>query len=142
MENKFNDPAYIAWKWCDFTIDIIDDKKFDAEAFLELFNESFAVLREYTCESSVCREMMELVKSIGVFLGTRFTPVDHEHSAACELADAMLTHCLCGSKKDTSASKGVWSFIRDEIEVDFENAEEELFRWTLTIEELSDLGIW
>ena len=107
-----------------------------------MFKETFTAIRDYSHKNTIDRDVMELVKEISAFLATRFTYVSTVHSAACELTDAMLTHCFCGDRKDTLSSKGTWCFVNDEIEVDFNDAAEELFRCSIEIEKLTDIGVW
>ena len=72
---------------------------------------------------SVNKELIELVKDVSGFVATRFSKVNYWHLAACELTDAMLTNCLQGDKQDEAISKGKWTLLTTEIDVDFLDVE-------------------
>ena len=142
MNDNFSTLEDLQFEWYFFTTDVLIQKTFDEELFLKLFKETFEAVRQYSCEDYIPRKAMELFKAISGFVGTRLQPINHEHSAACELAEAMITHCFCEEKKDSLTAKGKWIFLNNEIEVDFDDAEIEHFRWTVEIEKLSDIGLW
>ena len=96
-------------------------KTFDEALFFKLFKETFEAVRQYSCEDYIPREVMGMFKSISGFVGTRNEPVDYDHSAACELAEAMVTHCFCENKKDTQTAKGKWILFNSKIDVDFDS---------------------
>ena len=140
MEKKYAIAGPLAMDWWFLTVDVLKDKKFDENLYFRLFKESFDFVRKYAYEDTISREGMELFKNISIFVGTRFNSINNEHYVACELADAMITHCFCDEKKDILTSKGKWVLFRDEIEVDFDDVEMEYFRWTVEIEKLFDIG--
>lgn len=142
MESNLETVEFLSVEWWNLTDTVLIDKTFDEEVFLSLFKKTFAAVCEYSCKNFIHREVMELVKNISGFLGTRFTPINNNHSAACEFTDAMLTHCFCGEKKYTLTSKGTWSLFGDEIEVDFDNSDDEFFEFVIRIDKLDDMGIW
>ena len=76
------------------------------------------------------KELIELVKDVSGFVATRFSKVNYWHLAACELTDAMLTDCLQGDKQDEPLSKGKWTLLTTEIDVDFRNVDNMLFNFS------------
>lgn len=132
----------LAQDWWDLTMTITCNNSFDEDTFSRLLQDTYTAVRQYSTENCICRDAMDLYKNICAFLGTRFAPISYAHSAACELTDAMLTHCFCGEKKDTLTSKGTWCLLSVDIDVDFEHVEEEHFNWKIDIEKLSDMGLW
>lgn len=133
MNIDFNVTFILPDKWWELTENVLSEKKFDGEAFIALFKETFDVLRYCVCEDSVDKRLIELVKVIGGFSATRFAHLNYEHLAACELADALLANCLQGDKKDKPITRGTWCYIC-EIELDFSDADEALFVVTQEIE--------
>jgi hypothetical protein len=130
----FNVTDILPDKWWELTKNVLSEKKFDREAFVELFKDTFEVLRYCACEDRVDKGLIELVKDIGGFSGTRFAHLNYEHLAACELADALLTNCLqCEKNDEPTMGKWHWCYMCD-IELDFSNAEEALFVVTQEIE--------
>ena len=142
MDDKFSKIIDLQLEWDFLTTDILILETFDEELFFKLFKETFEAVRQYSCEDYIPREVMGMFKSICGFVGTRREPVNYDHSAACELAEAMVTHCFCENKKDTQTAKGKWILFNSEIDVDFDDAEIEHFRWSTEIEKLSDIGLW
>ena len=139
MREYFTDDFLLVSAWWRLTDSVADDRIFDEETFLQLFKKTYSVVRQYSTKLCIDREVMELFQNISAFLGTRFTPINAAHSAACELTDAMLSHCFCDEKKDALTSKGTWVLFNEEIEVDFDDVEDEFFRWTLDIENWYDM---
>ena len=126
MNIDFNVTDILPVKWCEFTQNVLREKKFDREAFIVLFKETFAVLKDCTCEDSVDKGVIELIKDVSGFNATRFAHLNYEHLAACELTDAMLVNCLQCEKKNEPITKGTW-YYTCEIELDFSDADEALF---------------
>ena len=75
-------------RWWDLTRNVLENRKFDTEEFIALFNVTFEVLKYCVCEDSVNRELIELIKDVSGFVATRFAKVDYYHLAACELTDS------------------------------------------------------
>ena len=142
MREHCIDDLHLVSAWWQLTLSVANDRVFDEKTFLQLFHESYAVMRQYSTKLCIRREVMDLFKNISAFLGTRFTPINNAHSAACELTDAMLMHCFCNEKQDTLTSKGTWCLLQEDTEVDFDEAEWQHFMWTLDIEKLSAMGLW
>ena len=142
MNNDLLIEHILPQKWRHLTIDALADKTFNDSEFLDLFKETFKVLRNYSNKSTIDRKIIELVKQISAFIATQFAPVNTVHDAACELTDAMITHCFCNEEKDALSSKGMWCLLGAEIELDFEDADNELFGLTVEIEKLMDMGLW
>ena len=130
MNIDFNVTDILPYSWWNLTQDILSNKKFDKEEFIALFNETFEVLRYCTCEDTVNKELIELIKDISGFVASRFAKVDCYHLAACELTDAMLTNCLQGETQKEPITKGKWVLLTTEIGVDFMNVDEMLFNFS------------
>ena len=133
MKIDFNVTDILPDKWWELTKNVLSEKKFDVEAFIALFKETFDVLRYCVCEDSVDKGLIELVKDIGGFSATRFAHLSYEHLAACEMAEAMLANCLQGEKQSEPITKGKWFYVC-EIELDFTDVDESLFIVTQEIE--------
>ena len=88
MEIDFNATDILPSKWWYFTHDVLRDKKIDSDEFISLFKETFAVLRNCSCEESINKESIELIKDVSGFVSTRFAKINSEHLAACELTDS------------------------------------------------------
>ena len=130
MNIDFNVTDILPYSWWNLTQDILSNKKFDKEEFIALFNETFEVLRYCTCEDTVNKELIELIKDVSGFVASRFAKVDCYHLAACELTDAMLTNCLQGETQKEPITKGKWVLLTTEIGVDFMNVDEMLFNFS------------
>ena len=123
MKIDFNVTDILPSRWWDLTQNVMENKKFDKAEFITLFKDTFDVFRYCACEDGVNKELIELVKDVSGFVATRFSKVNYWHLAACELTDAMLTNCLQGDKQDESISKGKWTLLTTEIDVDFLDVE-------------------
>ena len=123
MNIDFNVTDILPEKWWELTQKVLGDKTFDKETFISLFAESFDVFRHCACEDNVDKELINLIKNVSGFVATRFSKVNYWHLAACELTDAMLTNCLQGDKQDEAISKGKWTLLATEIDVDFLDVE-------------------
>ena len=130
MNIDFNITDILPDRWWILTQDVLSDKKFDKEEFIALFKETFEVLRYCTCEDTVNKELIELIKDISGFTATRFAKVDFYHLAACELTDAMLMNCLQGETQIAPITKGKWVLLTSEIDVDFLNVDDMLFNFS------------
>ena len=108
-----------------------ENENFDQEEFITLFKDTFEVFRYCTCEDSVNKEMIELVKDVSGFVGTKYARGSLEQWAACELTDAMLTNCLQGEAQAEPVSKVKWTFLTTEIEVDFFDPENMISKFTI-----------
>ena len=103
---------------------------FDKEEFISLFKDTFEVLRYCVCEDCVNKELIELIKNVSGFVGTRFSKVGYDHLAACELTDAMLVNCLQSEKQNDPITKGKWVLLTTEIDVDFLRVDDMLFNFS------------
>ena len=135
MEIDFNATDILPSKWWYFTHDVLRDKKIDSDEFISLFKETFAVLRNCSCEESIKKESSELIKEVSGFVSTRFAKINSEHLAACELTDAMLTNCLQSEAVNKPIKSGKWTLLTCEIDVNFLALETELSNFTLDLEE-------
>ena len=123
-------------KWWELTKGVLRENTFDKEAFIALFKETFEALRHCSCEDSVDKRLIDLIKNASGFVATRFTRsarLDYDHPAACELTDAMLTNCLQGERRDKPITKGRWTLLTTEIEVDFLKADDMLFNFSVDL---------
>ena len=120
--------------WWDLNQAVLSDKKFDKEAFIDLFNETFERLRYCACEDSVNKERIELIKDVCGFVASRFAKVDFYHLAACELTEAMLMNCLQGETQKEPITKGKWVLLTSEIDVDFSKVDDMLFNFSQDLE--------
>ena len=125
--------------WWNLNQDVLSDKKFDTEAFIDLFNETFEVLRYCVCEDSVNKERIELIKDVSGFVASRFAKVDYYHLAACELTDAMLMNCLQGETQNVPITKGEW-YIYSDISLDFTKPDDMLFNIATDLEQWDDIA--
>ena len=135
MEIDFNATDILPSKWWYFTHDVLRDKKIDSDEFISLFKETFAVLRNCSCEESINKKLIELIKDVSGFVSTRFAKINNEHLAACELTDAMLTNCLQNETTSEPIKSGKWTLLTSEIDVNFSDPEAELFIFTLELDE-------
>ena len=123
----FNETDILPLRWWDLTQNVLGNKTFDKDEFISLFKETFEVLRYCACEDSVNKKLIELIKNVSGFVAARFVNESLEHLAACELTDAMLTNCLQSETQKEPISKGNWTLLTTEIEVDFLDVENILF---------------
>ena len=135
MEIDFNTTDILPSKWWYFTHDVLSEKKFDSDKFISLFKETFAVLRNCSCEESINKESIELIKDVSGFVSTRFAKINSEHLAACELTDAMLTNCLQSEAVNKPIKSGKWTLLTCEIDINFLDPETELSNFSLDLEE-------
>lgn len=113
-------------KWWQLACAALENEPFDCDEFLETFKETYALCREYTTKDSIHRDMTEIIINASHFISAKLTTSDYELMAACELTDAMLSHCFCESPKPAPTDKGTWCLCRDDFEIDFSNPEDEL----------------
>ena len=135
MKIDFNATDILPFKWWYFTNEVLSDKKFDSNEFISLFKETFEVLKNCSCEKTINKKLIELIKDVSGFVSTRFAKINYEHLAACELTDAMLTNCLTCRKRKKPIAKGKWNLIASEIDINFSDPETELINFTLDLEE-------
>ena len=134
MNIDFNVTDILPDRWWNLTQDVLSDKKFNKEEFNALFNETFEVLRYCSCEDTVNKELIELIKDVSGFTATRFAKVDFYHLAACELTDAMFMNCLQGETQKEPITKGKWVLLTSEIDVDFSKVDDMLFNFSQALE--------
>lgn len=130
MTIDFNVTDILPSRWRELTQNFLNNKNFDKEEFIVLFNETFEVLRYCVCEGSVNRELIELIKNVSGFVGIKYARGSLEQWAACELTDAMLTNCLQCEMKNEPICKGKWTLLTTEIEVDFFDVENMISKFT------------
>lgn len=130
MKIDFNVTDILPSRWWDLTKNVLENKKFDKEEFVTLFKDTFDVFGYCACEDSVNKELIELVKNVSGFVATRFSKVNYWHLAACELTDAMITNCLEGATKEEPITKGKWTLLTTEIDVDFLAVDDMLFNFS------------
>lgn len=134
--------------WWDMTVDAFENKKFDREAFLNVFRKSFEILRKYSCTKNVDRDVMELVIKMSGFISTKFHEVNYEHIAACELTDALLYNCFYLESfseheiPKTEITKGEWCLLPGGgMEVDFTDPENVLFNFAWDLEKWDSMPV-
>ena len=130
MTIDFNVTDILPDKWWELTKCVLSDRKFDKEDFVSIFKETFEVLRNCACESNIDKGLIDLIKNASGFAGTRFNKVNYWHLAACELTDAMITNCLEGATKEEPITKGKWTLLTTEIDVDFLAVDDMLFNFS------------
>lgn len=119
LYNKIND---IALAWRKLKEVVVRDSEFNFEYFKKTFDETYVILRPFSTQTHIDKQIIRIIFSVYDFVNTRSCEINAMHAAATTLTERMLKHCVANTTADNELSNLTTIYVletQEDIELDF-----------------------